>query len=117
MEQIKRDFPYYPDLDAIPELRRGEGLVGKVIWGEKLQIAMVDLAADIEVPDHHHPEEQMGYVISGELEFVIDREKKLCRAGDIYFIPCDIVHSVKVTAEGPARIMDIYSPPREDMKS
>ena len=117
MEQRKQTFPYFPDLDVIPELRRGEGLVGKVIWGEKLQIAMGELAADIEVPDHHHPEEQMGYVISGELEFVIDGEKKLCRPGDIYFIPGDIVHSVKVTADGPSMIMDIYSPPREDLKS
>jgi quercetin dioxygenase-like cupin family protein len=117
MEQTKRKFPYYPDLDAIPEKSRGEGLTGKAIYGENLMVVIVDLAADIEIPDHNHPHEQMGYVISGELEFNIDGQKKLCRVSDIYFIPSNIKHSVKVTSDGPARIIDIYSPPREDLMS
>jgi quercetin dioxygenase-like cupin family protein len=65
-----------------------------------------------EVPTHTHPQDQVGYVISGELEMTIDGEVRICRAGDSYAIPGDVVHGARILADTLA--IDVFSPPRED---
>ena len=110
MEQTKKDFPYFPVLDELRELNVGYGIVAKSVWGERLMTVIVDLPAGIEVPNHHHPHEQMGYIISGEIEFNIGEEIKICRAGDIYFVPSNVIHAVKVMADGPVRLMESNNP-------
>jgi len=107
---------YYFDMDAVPVKPLVEGVQIKVVHGEKIMLSFVDLEAGAIVPEHTHPHEQMGYVISGELEIKIAGEKKLCHAGDTYLIPGNIHHSVKVSPGWPAKVLDVFSPPREEYK-
>jgi quercetin dioxygenase-like cupin family protein len=107
---------YYFDLDSIPEKQLLEGARLKTVYGEKIMMAFFDLAPGASVPEHSHPHEQMGYVISGELEFEIGGEKKTCQAGDAYLIPSNISHKAKVLYDKPAKVLDIFSPPREEYK-
>lgn len=107
---------YYFDMNSVPEKELVEGVKIKVVYGEKIMLSFVDLDTGAIIPEHHHPHEQMGYVISGELAFDIGGEKKICRAGDSYLIPGNIPHSVKVSDDGPAKVLDIFSPPREEYK-
>ena len=107
---------YYFDLDSVPEKQLLEGARLKTMYGEKIMMAFFDLDPGAIVPEHNHPHEQMGYVISGEVAFDIDGEKKICRAGDTYLIPGGISHSAKISDDGPAKVLDIFSPPREEYK-
>lgn len=108
-------MPYF-DMDAVSEKELVAGARMKTIYGEKIMMAFFELDAGAAVPEHSHPHEQMGYVIAGELAFDINGEKKTAHAGDTYLIPSNISHSAKVSPEGPAKILDIFSPPREEYK-
>ncbi len=78
-------------------------------------LAVVDLEANAIIPNHSHPHEQSGMVISGELEFFIGGERRLLHQGDIYIIPSGVDHKVCVGAN-PAQVLDIFSPVREEYK-
>ncbi len=67
------------------------------------------------VPTHQHPHEQMGMGLEGEFELIIADEARLIRAGDSYLIPSNTPHSAR-SVGGPARALDVFSPPRDDYK-
>jgi quercetin dioxygenase-like cupin family protein len=46
---------------------------------------------------------------------VIGSEERLVAAGDVYLIPSGVEHSATAVG-GPARALDIFSPPREEYK-
>lgn len=107
---------YYLDVDAVTPRQLLEGVWMRAVYGENIMMSFVNLDPGAIIPEHHHPHEQMGYVFSGELEFDIGGETKCCHTGDTYLIPGNVPHSVRVSAAGPAKVLDIFSPPREEYK-
>ena len=51
--------------------------------------------------------------MEGRLRFRIGSEEQVAGPGDAFIIPPNVVHW-GVVEEGPARVLDIFSPPRED---
>jgi quercetin dioxygenase-like cupin family protein len=76
-------------------------------------LSIADLAPNAVMPVHSHPHEQAGTVISGELELTIGEETRTIVVGDTFIIPGGVEHSAK-TGDAPARVMDVFSPVRED---
>lgn len=105
------------DLAAIAEKTPLAGIRLKAVSGEKVMMAFFDLDAGAALPMHQHPHEQMGVVMSGELTLTIGDETKACRAGDTYLIPPNTPHGANVPPSGPAKVLDIFSPPREDYRN
>lgn len=91
------------------------GVRARTFWGDNLMLAVVAFDPRAEVPLHKHPHEQAGTVLSGEVEFTIAGETQLLRRGDIYLIPSNVEHSAKA-GPGPAEVLDIFNPVREDLK-
>jgi quercetin dioxygenase-like cupin family protein len=54
-------------------------------------------------------------VLEGELEFIIAGESRLLHPGEIYMIPGGVEHMVRV-GDSPAKVLDVFSPVREDLK-
>jgi quercetin dioxygenase-like cupin family protein len=106
---------YYPDIinRAVKDLL--PGIRARTFWGEEMLLAMVDMDANVVIPAHKHPHEQCGVVLQGELTFTIAGEVRTLHPGDPYVIPGGVEHSVVVGAE-PARVMDVFSPVREEYK-
>jgi quercetin dioxygenase-like cupin family protein len=102
--------------DDRPAKTLAAGIVARTVWGEKMLMAYVDLAAHSVVPLHSHPHEQVGIVLQGELTLTVGGETKTLRAGDLYVIPGGVGHMV-VTGAEDARALDIFSPVREEYKS
>ncbi|MEX1158565.1 MAG: cupin domain-containing protein [Thermomicrobiales bacterium] len=48
-------------------------------------------------PVHQHPEEQVTIVHSGEIEFEVDGEPVILRAGQVAVIPGNVPHGARVT--------------------
>ena len=92
MEQKKRNTTYFPDLDSMPFLQRGEGLKAKILHGEKLMLAFVDLAADMDVPDHSHPHEETIFLMEGKAEFMLGDKKQTITAPVKIIIPPNTYH-------------------------
>ena len=62
---------------------------------------------------HSHPHEQMGLLLEGELTFTIGDEEHIVKPGQMWRIPGDVPHKA-VAVGGPAIVMDVFSPVRED---
>lgn len=106
---------FYPDLTSREFKKLLEGVQARTFWGEKIMLAVVDLAANAIVPEHTHPHEQAGIVLAGEPEFIIAGEKRQLKPGDLYLIPGGTPHSV-IVGSIPAQVLDIFSPVREEFK-
>ncbi len=79
---------------------------------DKLMIVEFRLTAGAAVPQHEHPHDQVGYVVSGAATMNIDGVEVVCRAGDSYQIPGGVRHSVRFLTD--TVLIDAFSPPRED---
>ncbi len=63
----------------------------------------------------HEANEQMGLVLEGSIEMTIGDETRKLSPGDYYYIPRCVPHGIK-TLDKPVRVLDLFSPPREDLK-
>jgi quercetin dioxygenase-like cupin family protein len=81
--------------------------------GQAMMLSMVTFEPDSVVPDHSHPHEQMGVMISGRLEFTVGGITRVLGPGDMWRIPGGVTHRVRAL-EGPAVALDVFHPIRED---
>lgn len=62
---------------------------------------------------HSHPHEQIGYVVSGEIDLIMEgRETVRLTAGCTYYVPPNVRHGVITHA--PTVLFDCFTPIRED---
>lgn len=108
-------MPFF-DLSQQPTKPLFPGVTITTAWGDAIMLSFVRFEyAGAEVPEHHHPHEQMGMGLEGEFELVIGEEARIIRAGDTYWIPGNTPHRA-TSVGGPARALDIFHPVREDYK-
>jgi quercetin dioxygenase-like cupin family protein len=91
----------------------GETVRARRIEGERMTLALVELAPDSTVPGHRHENEQLGMVISGSVTFTIGDETRQLGPGGAWRIPSDTPHQVSVGPDG-AVVIDIFAPTRTD---
>lgn len=78
---------YHIDWSTVPERTGISGFPVRVVNGERLQLALIELPAGFSNAPHSHPGEQAGYVLAGTIEYIIEDVTILCRTGDSYCIP------------------------------
>ncbi len=81
--------------------------------GQNLMLSYLEMDAGAEVPLHHHPHEQGGILIRGRVQLTIGEETRICEAGSLFIIPPNVPHRA-VAVDGPATVLDVFSPVRED---
>jgi quercetin dioxygenase-like cupin family protein len=102
------------DVDTLPVLDVwGEAVRARRVEGERVTLALVELAPDAVVPGHRHENEQLGMVITGSVTFTIGDETRQLGPGGTWCIPSDTPHQVKVGPDG-AVVIDIFAPIRAD---
>lgn len=84
----------------------------RMVVGTKSMVTKMHYVAGNHVPEHSHPNEQSGYVISGRYRLRYGSREEILQAGDSYCIPADIPHSVEALESG--EILDVFTPPRAD---
>ena len=90
----KKPFPEI--ITSLPEADMPfEGIEAYLLQGEKQKVIFMSFDEDVEVPEHAH-EEQWAVVLEGEIEVTIGGKTEVCRRGDTYYIPKDVVHSARV---------------------
>jgi len=93
----------------------GPGVHLGTMWGDNIMVSVVNLDANAKVPAHTHPHEQMGMVLEGFLTMTIGEETQVLTVGDVYLAPTNTEHSV-AAGDVNTKVLDIFSPPREDYK-
>lgn len=103
---------YFCDLESRESKEVAPGVRIHTFWGKQMLLSVVDMDADASVPTHGHPHEQCGTVITGQMYLTIAGETRLLNPGDTYIIPGGVEHSARTN--GPCRIIDVFSPVREE---
>ena len=102
------------DIDTVQPIDVwGDAVRARRIEGEKITLAIVELKPNSVVPEHRHPNEQIGFVIQGSLTFTIDGDSRLLGPGGTWRILSNRPHGVTVGPEG-AVVVDVFSPLRSD---
>jgi quercetin dioxygenase-like cupin family protein len=91
----------------------GDAVRARRVEGERMTLALLELAPDSVVPAHRHENEQMGIVIKGSLTFTVGDETRQLGPGGTWRIPSETPHQVSVGPEG-AVVIDIFAPTRSD---
>jgi quercetin dioxygenase-like cupin family protein len=82
-------------------------------YGENVMLVQFNFDAGIKSWEHCHPHEQIGYVVSGEIEFYLEGNKPVhLKPGGSYYVPSDVKHYIKTLA--PTVLVDCFTPIRED---
>jgi quercetin dioxygenase-like cupin family protein len=91
----------------------GEAVRARRIQGERITLALVELAPDSVVPGHQHEAEQLGMVVEGSVTFTIGDERRELGPGGMWRIPSNVPHQV-TTGPAGATVIDLFAPPRAD---
>lgn len=91
------------------------GLSARIFEGDRSMLSIVTVAPNAKGKIHSHPEEQWGVLLEGDGIRVQDGEEIWVTAGDFWRTPGGTTHSFRA-GPGGARILDIFSPPRDDYK-
>jgi quercetin dioxygenase-like cupin family protein len=91
------------------------GVTAKIASGERMMLSLVTFAPDAVVPTHSHPHEQMGFLVSGTLEFTIADETRMLSGSGMVFVPGGVPHAAKA-GPGGAVALEAFSPPREEFR-
>ena len=84
----------------------------EMVVGERLMLARVFLKKGAHVPQHHHHNEQVTYILEGALKFAIDGKEIVVHAGEVLCIPSNMPHEAWALED--TLDLDVFNPPRED---
>jgi quercetin dioxygenase-like cupin family protein len=101
------------DVRALAALQVWDDVVGRVVAGESVALAVVELGPNAIVPEHRHANEQVGLVITGAVRFRLGDETRELGPGGTWSIPGEVPHEVHAGPEG-AVVIDVFAPPRAD---
>jgi quercetin dioxygenase-like cupin family protein len=102
------------EIESVPVIDVwGEAVRARRVEGDRITLAVVELAPNAEVPGHQHEAEQLGIVIEGEVRFTLGDERRTLGRGGTWRIPSNVPHQVTAGPAG-ATVIDVFSPPRND---
>jgi quercetin dioxygenase-like cupin family protein len=91
------------------------GISTRVFVGDNAMLSVVTLEPGAEGLIHSHDEEQWGVLLEGDAVRIQDGKEVAVKAGDFWRSPGGVPHGIRAGVNG-ARILDIFSPPREEYK-
>ena len=106
----------FEELRAIAPREVWEGILARSVHGERLTMAVVELAPGAHAREHQHDHEQLGIVLEGTITFSIGDERRELSPGDTYVIPSNLPHEA-IAGPGGCVVIDIFAPVREEWKA
>lgn len=81
----------------------------------QMTLSLVEMAPGAVIAEHAHPHEQIGYMVAGGGEFIIDGRSYQVGRGQMWRLPGGVRHKVIAGSEGLMAV-DVFYPVREDMR-
>ena len=100
-------------LSELEPIQVWDGIRARRVEGDQVTLAIVELDPNAAVPEHTHPSEQNGLVITGEMRFRVGDEERLLGPGGTWRILGGVPHSAQAGPAG-AVVIDVFSPIRSD---
>ena len=112
---VKTEFFNLDDADQGIRRELAPGLSTRIFAGDQAMLSIVTVAPNAAGSIHSHPQEQWGVLLEGEGVRIQDGEEVAVRAGDFWRTPGGVSHGFRAGPSG-AKVLDIFSPPREEYK-
>ena len=103
----------FDDLADLPPRRVWDAIHARVLSGERLSLAVVELDRGAIVAEHSHEHEQLGICLRGALRFRVGDETRDVGPGETWTIPSNVPHEATAGPDG-AVVIDVFAPVRED---
>lgn len=100
--------------DILPK-ELAQGLTGYYAHGEQMTMGLVEIEKGSILPEHKHVQEQITYIIEGQLDMTIDGKLYSLTNGMYFVIPSNTLHSAIAITD--CKVIDAFNPVREDYKS
>jgi quercetin dioxygenase-like cupin family protein len=92
------------------------GFTRKLVQDQNLSIpdrhavqALAEFVPGGAAGKHTHPGEELGYVVEGTLELLIEGQPpRTIKAGESFFVPAGVVHDGRNVGSGPAKVLATY---------
>jgi quercetin dioxygenase-like cupin family protein len=97
-------FEELPSLQATPHLSTGKG---PVIEGEYIFFRKVSKESASGSQLHYHPNEQFLFVLEGNINVLVGKDRRIVGPGTLIHIPFNARHQNMATEEGPANYLYI----------
>jgi quercetin dioxygenase-like cupin family protein len=107
MERVSADS--VEAVEAVPDVH-----LSVLAGSDRMNVQHFRVEPGATVPAHSHEQEQVGYVVSGELTFVVgeDETEVVVGPGDSYALDADELHAAENRGDVPVEGLDVFSPPR-----
>jgi quercetin dioxygenase-like cupin family protein len=77
--------------------------------GRHAVVARAEFIPGGQAGKHTHPGEELGYIVEGTLELLIEGQPpKILKAGDVFFVPAGVVHDGRNVGSGKAVVLATY---------
>ena len=106
------DFYNLDDLSQGMRRELAPGLIARIFVGDRSMLSVVNFEPNAEGKIHSHPEEQWGVLLDGSGVRIQGGKEFSVKVGDFWRTPGDVSHGFIAGSNG-ARVLDIFSPPRE----
>jgi len=107
--------PKYIPWNQVEREKLNDLIDREMVVGDKIMLARVFLKKGAHVPEHHHHNEQVTYILEGALKFAIDGKEIVVRACEVLCIPSNMPHEAWALED--TLDLDVFTPPREDWLS
>ena len=96
-----------PTIEICPGITRQTVAHGKTMYQ-----MLATLAAGSRMPEHLHPQEQIVHILEGRMRLIVETVVHELSTGDSFYLASNVPHGVEVML--PTRVLDTFSPPRND---
>ncbi len=83
-----------------------------LVHGDKTLFSEFHMDAGSTLPDHSHPHEQTGYLVSGRMRLITGEEVLEAEPGDSWCVPGNARHRAEILED--ALVIEVFSPVREE---
>jgi len=80
--------------------------------GKTMYQMIATLAAGSRMPEHRHDQEQIVHILEGQMRLIVDGVPHELSMGDSFYLASNVPHGVETIL--PTRVLDTFSPPRDD---
>ena len=105
---------HHVDWNAISWTPVRPGVDRKSFAGDGATLALHRLAPGHEPKPHQHPNEQIVYILAGQIRFHIGGETVLLAAGGLLVVPPDTLHWGEVVGDEEVLNLDVFTPRRAE---
>lgn len=97
------------------DIRFGDIIISILSNSDNLTVSELLIPAGAVASPHHHPHEEVNYILSGVLDFMCDGKTTTLKAGEYFRIPPNTQHNITNSGNSDGKVISVWTPSREDL--